>query len=125
MLPRSRYLLDLLAQVPDPRKKRGRRYSLAGLLAVGIAAVVAVRGVVRRDRAVVSPTPARRCWPSWARPAARRRSARSPWSASMYSSASSALAAHQGRAGRRPTGDRHRRQDRPRLAAHAKLLEAT
>src|SRR5512146_1962327 len=38
---RSRYLLDLLAQVPDPRKKRGRRYSLAGLLAVGIAAVVA------------------------------------------------------------------------------------
>jgi DDE_Tnp_1-associated len=38
---RSRYLLDLLAQVPDPRKKRGRRYSLAGLLAVGIAAVIA------------------------------------------------------------------------------------
>src|ERR1700758_387085 len=38
---RSRYLLDLLAQVPDPRKKRGRRHSLAGLLAVGIAAVIA------------------------------------------------------------------------------------
>lgn len=38
---RGQYLLDLLAQVPDPRKKRGRRHTLAGLLAVGIAAVVA------------------------------------------------------------------------------------
>ncbi len=38
---RSRYLLDLLAQVPDPRKHRGRRHCLAGLLAVGIAAVIA------------------------------------------------------------------------------------
>jgi predicted transposase YbfD/YdcC len=37
----SQYLLDLLAQIPDPRKKRGRRHSLVGLLAVGIAAVVA------------------------------------------------------------------------------------
>jgi predicted transposase YbfD/YdcC len=38
---RSQYLLDLLAQVPDPRKKRGRRHPLAGLLAAGIAAVIA------------------------------------------------------------------------------------
>src|SRR5579859_4462208 len=38
---RSQYLLDLLAQVPDPRKKRGRRHALAGLLAVGVAAVIA------------------------------------------------------------------------------------
>ncbi len=38
---RARYLLDLLAQVPDPRKRRGRRHPLAGLLAVGIAAVIA------------------------------------------------------------------------------------
>ncbi len=38
---RSQYLLDLLAQVPDPRKKRGRRHPLAGLLTVGIAAVIA------------------------------------------------------------------------------------
>ncbi len=37
---RSQYLLDLLAQVPDPRKRRGRRHPLAGLLAVGIAAVI-------------------------------------------------------------------------------------
>jgi hypothetical protein len=37
---RSQYLLDLLAQVPDSRKRRGRRHSLAGLLAVGIAAVI-------------------------------------------------------------------------------------
>ena len=38
---RCQHLLDLLAQVPDPRKKRGRRHPLAGLLAVGIAAVIA------------------------------------------------------------------------------------
>src|SRR5579863_1402228 len=38
---RSQYLLQLLAQVPDPRKRRGRRHALAGLLAVGIAAVLA------------------------------------------------------------------------------------
>jgi hypothetical protein len=38
---RSQYLFDLLAQVPDPRKRRGRRHALAGLLAVGIAAVIA------------------------------------------------------------------------------------
>src|SRR5690349_638447 len=37
----SQYLLDLLAQVPDLRKRRGRRHRLAGLLAVGIAAVIA------------------------------------------------------------------------------------
>ena len=41
---RSRYLLDLLAQVPDPRKRRGRRHALAGLLAAGIAAVIAGPG---------------------------------------------------------------------------------
>ena len=34
---RGLYLLDLLAQLPGPRKRRGRRHSLAGLLAVGIA----------------------------------------------------------------------------------------
>jgi DDE_Tnp_1-associated len=38
---RCHYLLDLLAQVPDPWKRRGRRHPLAGLLAVGIAAVIA------------------------------------------------------------------------------------
>jgi hypothetical protein len=38
---RSQYLHDLLAQVPDPRRWRGRRHSLAGLLTVGIAAVIA------------------------------------------------------------------------------------
>src|SRR3974390_2817785 len=38
---RTRYLLDLLSQVPDPRDKRGRRHALAGLLAAGIAAVIA------------------------------------------------------------------------------------
>ena len=38
---RCQHLLDLLAQVPDPRKRRGLRHALAGLLAVGIAAVIA------------------------------------------------------------------------------------
>ncbi len=38
---RCQYLLHLLAQVPDPRKRRGRRHPLAGLLATGIAAVIA------------------------------------------------------------------------------------
>jgi hypothetical protein len=38
---RSQYLLGLLVQIPDPRKRRGRRHPLAGLLAVGIAAVIA------------------------------------------------------------------------------------
>ena len=38
---RIRYLLDLLSQVPDPRKRHGRRHPLTGLLAVGIAAVIA------------------------------------------------------------------------------------
>jgi DDE family transposase len=38
---RCQHLLDLLAQVPDPRKKRGRRHALAGLLPVGIAVVIA------------------------------------------------------------------------------------
>src|SRR5512142_2654882 len=41
---RCQYLLVLLAQVPDPRKRRGRRHPLAGLLAVGIAAVIAGPG---------------------------------------------------------------------------------
>src|SRR6202034_707197 len=38
---RCHYLLDLLAQVPDTRRSRGGRHRLAGLLAVGIAAVIA------------------------------------------------------------------------------------
>jgi predicted transposase YbfD/YdcC len=38
---RCHYLLDLLARVPDPRKRKGRRHSLAGLLAVAITAVIA------------------------------------------------------------------------------------
>ena len=40
----TQYLLELLAQVPDPRKKRGRSHPLAGLLAVEIAAVIAGPG---------------------------------------------------------------------------------
>ena len=57
---RSQYLLELLAQVPDPRKRRGRRHALAGLLAVGIAAVIAGRGRSPRSGSGL-PMPARRC----------------------------------------------------------------
>ena len=81
---RSQYLLDLLAQVPDPRKRRGCRIA-------GGAARRRDRGgdrgveVVRRDRAVGRRCQPGRCWPGWARHAARRRSppsgARSPGSA--------------------------------------------
>jgi predicted transposase YbfD/YdcC len=38
---RRQPLLDLLSQIPDQRKERGRRHPLTGLLAVGIAAVTA------------------------------------------------------------------------------------
>ena len=55
---RSQYLLDLLAQVPDPRKRRGRRHPLAGLLAVGIAAVIAGS----RSFAAISSNRSRRRW---------------------------------------------------------------
>ena len=89
---RCHYLVDLLAQVPDPRKRRGRRHWLAGLLAVGIAAVIAGS----RSFAAIGQWAAdacRRPWGSWARRAGRRRSprsaARSPWSAPTFSTGSS------------------------------------
>jgi hypothetical protein len=72
----SQYLLDPLAQVPDPRKRRGRRHPLAGLLAVGIAAVIAGS----RSFAAIGggpPMPGAASWPGWERSAVRRRSPRS------------------------------------------------
>ena len=36
-----RDLLDCLAQIPDPRHRRGRRHTLGAVLAVAVAAVVA------------------------------------------------------------------------------------
>jgi hypothetical protein len=36
-----RDLLDYLAQIPDPRHRRGRRHTLGAVLAVAVAAVVA------------------------------------------------------------------------------------
>ena len=59
---RSQYLLDLLAQVPDPRKRRGRRHALAGLLAVGIAAE---ESTFRRAFALVSPDVLDRVLGAW------------------------------------------------------------
>ena len=63
---RCQYLLDLLAQVPDPRRRRGRRHRLAGLLAVGIAAVLAGSrsfAAIGQWAADAGPRP----WRCWAR----------------------------------------------------------
>ncbi len=49
---RSQYLLDLLAQVPDPRKKRGRRHPLAGAARRGDRGRDRGLEVVCRDRPV-------------------------------------------------------------------------
>jgi DDE_Tnp_1-associated len=38
---RCRGLLDHLAQLPDPRQRRGRRHPLVGVLGVAVAAVLA------------------------------------------------------------------------------------
>jgi len=114
----SQYLLDLLAQVPDPRMRRGRRHPLAGLLAVGIAAVIAGS----RSFAAIGQ------WAADADPEvlAVLGAARGPAEESRFRRALRAgqrrrarpgprrLAAHQGGAGRRPAGDRGRRQDGPR-----------
>jgi len=73
---RGQYLLDLLAQLPDPRKRRGRRHWLAGLLAVGIAAVTAGSrsfAVIGRWAADAGPA----CWPGSERSAGRQGSPRS------------------------------------------------
>ena len=115
---RSQYLLDLLAQVPDPRKRRGRRAS------AGRAAGRRDRGgdrgvaVVRRDRAV-----GRRCRPGGPGRAGRgpRRSRGVHLPADVRAGqprcagpGSRRLAVDEGGAGRRAAGDRDRRQDRPR-----------
>jgi hypothetical protein len=48
----SQYLLDLLAQLPDPRKRHGRRHALAGL---GAVRGPAEESTFRRAFALVSP----------------------------------------------------------------------
>ena len=115
---RCHYLLDLLAQVPDPRKRRGRRHALAGLLAVGIAAVIAGS----RSFAAIGQ------WAADAGPEALAvlGAVRGPAEESTFRRAFALVSADvldrvlgawlldQGRAGRRPAGDRYRRQDRPR-----------
>jgi DDE_Tnp_1-associated len=111
---RSQYLVDLLAQIPDPRNRRGRRHALAGLLAAGIAAVISAS----RSFAAIG----RRA--SDARPEvlAVLGAARGPAEESTFRRAFALVSAdvldlvlsadlHRGRAGRRPAGDRRRRQD--------------
>jgi hypothetical protein len=115
---RSQYLLDLLAQFPGPRKRRGRRHWLGGLLAVGIAGGDRGLEVVRRDRPVGRRCRGRRAGrarsgpragagvhvPARVRPDQRGGARPGHWR----------LASHQGDAGRRPAGNHGRRQGRPR-----------
>src|SRR5579872_5805191 len=107
---RTRYLLDLLSQVPDPRKRRGRRHALAGLLAAGIAAVIAGSksfAAIGQWAGDAGPGCAGRTWSGTrpgggvdlaarVRPDQRRYARQGPGS----------LAVDQGRAGRRAAGDR-------------------
>ncbi|MGI5180285.1 transposase family protein [Dactylosporangium sp. CA-152071] len=53
-------LLSALARVPDPRDRRGIRYSLASLLAVAVCAVLAGGHVRRDDRLGRRPRPGHR-----------------------------------------------------------------
>ena len=43
-------MLEVLAQVPDPRRKRGRRFVLVFVLAVAVACVLAGAGKLPGDR---------------------------------------------------------------------------
>jgi hypothetical protein len=52
---RSQYLPGLLTQIPDPRRRRGRRHPLAGLAALGAARGAAEESTFRRAFALVSP----------------------------------------------------------------------
>jgi len=114
---RSQYLLDLLAQVPDPRKRRRRRHALAGLLAVGIAAVIAgSRSFAAIGQCAADAGPEALAVLGAARGPAEESTFRRAFdlvSADVLDR-SRRLAAHRGGAGRRPAGDRHRRQDRAR-----------
>jgi hypothetical protein len=100
---RSQYLLDLLVQVPDPRKRRGRRHPLAGLLAVGIAAVIAGsksfaaigQWVADAGPEVLAVLGAVRA----AQQKNRHSGGPSPWSALMFSTGSSAPGCGPGRYG--------------------------
>ena len=57
-------LLEALAQVPDPRDRRGIRYGLAPVLGVAVRATLAGRVLMRRSRNGL-PTPRRGCAPGW------------------------------------------------------------
>jgi hypothetical protein len=56
-----RDLLDYLAQIPDPRHRRGRRHALGAVLAVAVAAVVAGASSLAAIGEWPATRPAR-CW---------------------------------------------------------------
>ena len=55
-------LLEALGRVPDPRRRRGRRYALVFVLAVAVACALAGRGTSARPETM--PLTCRRtsCW---------------------------------------------------------------
>lgn len=63
----QRDLLHALAEVPDPRHRRGVRYRLASLLAVAVCAVLAGASTFAAiaDWAADLDPPARRRWGCW------------------------------------------------------------
>src|SRR5487761_148352 len=102
LIPAARcyYLLDLLAQVPDPRKRRGRRHPLGGLLAVGIAAVIAgprAFAAIGQWAADAGPDVLARL--GAARQRSPRSGGRSPWSAPTGWTTSSARGSGPGPCG--------------------------
>ncbi len=69
-------LLELIAQVPDPRKPRGKRHGLAAILGIALAATLTgARSFVAI--AEWAADTARRCWRRWASPAQCRVNRRS------------------------------------------------
>ncbi len=86
---RCQYLPDLPARVPGPRKRRGRRDPLAGLLAAGTAAVIAgsrsFAAIGQRAAGAGPEVPAVLGAVAGARRKDRRSGTRSPWPVPMCS----------------------------------------
>jgi len=86
---RCQYLPDLPARGPGPRKRRGRRHPLAGLLAAGTAAVIAgsrsFAAIGQRAAGAGPEVPAVLGAVAGARRKDRRSGTRSPWPVPMCS----------------------------------------
>ena len=101
---------------PGPAEETQRRHGLAGLLAVGIAAVIRGRGRSPRSAWAADAGPEALAVLGAARGPRRSPSsgAPSPWSAPTYSTGSSVPGCIPGRCRPAGAGDQDRRQNRPR-----------